>query len=70
MRDHVEVIVDITKEGLSADAGLPPVCIRLSPHGDPRMRTDWRIRDTALCTARNGARSKPVRYGDTDFRIT
>lgn len=68
MRDHVEVIVDITKEGLSAD--LPLVCIRLSPHGDPRTRTDWRIRGTALCTARNGARSKPVRYGDTDFRIT
>ncbi|KAI6000279.1 hypothetical protein EDC04DRAFT_2612070 [Pisolithus marmoratus] len=50
-RDRIEAIIDLTKD---FGADLPPMRIQLSPRDDPRMHTDWRIRDMALSAARNG----------------
>ncbi|KAI5988946.1 glycosyltransferase family 90 protein [Pisolithus orientalis] len=51
LRDRIEAIIDLTKD---FGADLPPMRIQLSPRDDPRMHTDWRIRDMALSAARQG----------------
>ncbi|KAI5988948.1 hypothetical protein F5J12DRAFT_507985 [Pisolithus orientalis] len=51
LRDRIEAIIDLTKD---FGADLPPMRIQSSPRDDPRMHTDWRIRDMALSAARQG----------------
>ncbi|KAI6096328.1 glycosyl transferase family 90-domain-containing protein [Pisolithus croceorrhizus] len=51
LRDRIEAIIDLTKD---FGVDLPPMRIQLSPRDDPRMHTDWRIREMALSAARNG----------------
>ncbi|KIN94740.1 glycosyltransferase family 90 protein [Pisolithus tinctorius Marx 270] len=51
LRDRIEAIIDLTKD---FGSDLPPMRIQLSPRDDPRMHTDWRIRDMALSAARQG----------------
>ncbi|KAI6141005.1 glycosyl transferase family 90-domain-containing protein [Pisolithus tinctorius] len=51
LRDRIEAIIDLTKD---FGADLPPMRIQLSPRDDPRMHTDWRVRDMALSAARQG----------------
>lgn len=45
LRDRIEAIIDLTKD---FGVDLPPMRIQLSPRDDPRMHTDWRIREMAL----------------------
>ncbi|KAI5988277.1 glycosyl transferase family 90-domain-containing protein [Pisolithus orientalis] len=51
LRERIEAIINLTEE---FGADLPPMRIQLSARDNPRMHTDWRIRDMALSAARHG----------------
>ncbi|KAI6038814.1 glycosyl transferase family 90-domain-containing protein [Pisolithus marmoratus] len=51
LHDRIQAIIDLTKD---FGADLPPMRIQFSPRDNPRMHTDWRIRDMALSAASNG----------------